>query len=101
MKIILLLSSAKLIQTYIKYFSGSCEVSSTMKPVKPPPGSAEISHLLRTGLLSRTKSFYTHRRCFKEDKENDGVVLLQVNEHVSVYLNSIGYFKSHYSQHNV
>lgn len=72
MKIILLLYSAKLIQTHIKYFSGSCEVSSTMKPVKPPPGSAEISHLLRIGLLSRTKSFYTHWGCFKEDKENDG-----------------------------
>lgn len=49
-KIILLLYSAKPIHTCIKYFSGSCEVSSTMKPVKPPPGSAEISHLLKVDL---------------------------------------------------
>lgn len=60
MKIILLLYSATVIQTHIKYFSGSCEVSSTMKPVKPPPGSAEISHLLRAGLLSRAKNHFVH-----------------------------------------
>lgn len=98
-KIILLLYSAKLILTCIKYFSRSCEVSSTMKPVKPPPGSAEISYLLRIGLQVEQNHFVNTGDDLKRIKKMMGCYC-NLSEQVSLHLNSTRYFKSHYSQHN-
>lgn len=96
-KSILLLYSAKPIHPCIKCFSRSCEVSSTMKPVKPPPGSAEISHLLKIGLQVEQNHFVNIGDDFKRIRKMTGCYC-NLNEQVSLHLNSTRYFKSHYSQ---